>query len=242
MESALQRVCRLLGSSAVERLRPWFGRVAQMPGAKRIFRRISSSPVADQLCDYLAEMRYALVFAGLGFGVTIEPHGAEGPDLGIARDGCLHAVEVARFRRIYGGPSLVSPNDVPEVLPIYGDPHRDMQKVREKIRSKLRQVRTGPGIIALWNDDGDLEELEVHMAIEDLIDDAAGGLLALPRGLQFILYGSEFWNPRAQQQLYLFPVHGLPEKNEESWQHELASSTVACLIRRAIAQTAGPCD
>ncbi len=234
MENALQRVSDLLGCRAAERLGACFARVAAMPGADRLFRRIASAAGVEDLRDYLAEVRYALVFAGLGFEVSIEPHGKKGPDLGIARGEDLTVVEVKRFRTVYEGPSAVSPDSVPEILPLYGDPQRDIRKAREKIQDKLRQLQSEAGIIALWNDDGDLEELEAREAIAELIADAAHGVLALPSGLQFVLYGSEFWNARWQQQFYLFPMRLSGEEREEPWQAVLEASTADELIRRAV--------
>ena len=67
MEKALQRVSELLGEDAAQTLRAWFERIGEMPGANRLFQRIAPASDKDQLGDYLAEARYALVFAGLGF-------------------------------------------------------------------------------------------------------------------------------------------------------------------------------
>jgi hypothetical protein len=44
-----------------------------MPGSKHLFRRIALTPDKEQLEDYFAEIRFALIFAGLGFQVEIEP-------------------------------------------------------------------------------------------------------------------------------------------------------------------------
>ena len=98
-----------------------FKLVQQMPGANRIFYRIASAPDQEQLQDYLAEIRYAVVFAGLGFQVTIEPLGAAGPDLKVARNGHEAIVEVMRFRNIYPGPPMFEP-DKDLTLHEYGNP------------------------------------------------------------------------------------------------------------------------
>ncbi len=73
MEKALQRVSDLLGKDAAQTLRSWFERIGEMRGANRSFQRIASASDDDQLGDYLTETLYALVFAGLGFRVEVEP-------------------------------------------------------------------------------------------------------------------------------------------------------------------------
>ena len=123
----------LLGSGASEDLRPCFARIAKMPGAGALFRRVASAAGVEDLRDYLAEAQYALVFAGLGFEVSIEPHGRKGPDLGIARGGEITWIEVTRFRTVHEGPPAAFRESVPEILPIYGDPLRDIRKARDKI-------------------------------------------------------------------------------------------------------------
>ena len=59
----------------------------------------------------LAEVRYALIFAGLGFDVEFEPDGDKGPDLGIKRDGEKVVVEIMRFRKINSGLPLLNLDD-----------------------------------------------------------------------------------------------------------------------------------
>ena len=53
-----------------------------MPNVNSKFKRIANASDGEQLDDYLAEIRYALILAGLGFQVVIEPLGKKGPDLG----------------------------------------------------------------------------------------------------------------------------------------------------------------
>ena len=74
-----------------------------MPRSNRVFARIAAASDKEQLEDYLAEVRYALIFCGLGFEVTIEPGGNKGPDLSISRDGHSAVVEIMRFRKVYSG-------------------------------------------------------------------------------------------------------------------------------------------
>jgi len=75
-----------------------------MPGASGLLRRVASATDKEQLADDLAEVRYALVFAGLQFGVRIEPLGRQGPALKVSRDNLDACVEVMRFRKVSPGP------------------------------------------------------------------------------------------------------------------------------------------
>ncbi len=233
MEKALQKVSKLLGSRTAQTLRAHFKRVKEMSGANRLFKQIMSAPDEDQLGDCLAEVRYALVFAGLEFQVKVEPEGKKGPDLGISRDGHYTVVEVTRFRKVHPGPPMLDISDKPSTLPEYGNPQRDIRKSIEKILSKLRQVQNGESIIAIWNDDEDLEEVEVQEAVGSICDDAAQGILTLPNGLLFVLYGSN-WKGKNGRQLYCFPVHNSVHEHQQLWQQELESSTVGKLVQCAL--------
>jgi len=240
MEKALQRVTDLLGSRVAEGLRVYFARIAVMPGAGGLFRRIATAAGVEDLRDYLAEAEYALVFTGLGLEVSIEPHGRKGPDLSVTLGGEVTLIEVTRFRTVHEGPLAASGGNLLKILPVYGDPLRDIRKARDKIQDKFGQLQSGAGIIAIWNDDGDLEELEMREAIAELIADASDGAHDLPAGLKLVLYGSGFWSARRQQQFYLFPVRKDSEECGEPWQAVLEASTARQLIRRAVTGEAGP--
>lgn len=70
MDRALQKITEFKDQYAIEWIQAQLKRVQRMPGARRLFRRIASASNKEQLDDYLAEVRYALTFAGLGFQVV----------------------------------------------------------------------------------------------------------------------------------------------------------------------------
>lgn len=146
MEKALGKIFALLGDT--QAYREQLERVKKMPGANRLFARIELTHDLEQREDYLAEVRFALIFAGLGFQVTIEPLGGTGPDLGVSRDGHDAVIEVMRFRKIFPGPPEFDP-DKNFTLPGYGNPARDVRKAVQKIAGKFRQVGAENGIIAI---------------------------------------------------------------------------------------------
>jgi hypothetical protein len=165
---------------------------AALPNGMVLLRRLAAAPDIESLRDSLAELQYALVFRSIGCEVSWEPDGSAGPDLAVSVGGDAFAVEVARFRPINDGPSPAG-----ELLEPYGNPERDIAKSITKISDKFRQVGDRRGIIALWNDDEALEDLEVEIAARELRDSAQ-----LPAGLVGVVYGSK-WIGR--QQLFWFP-------------------------------------
>ena len=229
-DKALQKVSQLLTERETQLWQNRPDQVRQMPGASLKFRRIANAPDREQLYDYLAEIRYALVFAGIGFQVHLEPLGEEGPDLGISRDGHSAVVEVKRFRQVDQCPPKISLSDKEVlddtfILEPYGDPERDIKKVISRIAEKFKQVGNRESIIAVWNDDE--KDIESEHALSELRNDATQQRLSLPNGLLFVLYGSDWQRPR--QQFYCFPLRilGIPHTN---WMQELESSFVYTLM------------
>jgi len=233
VDRVLQRIQALVGKQRAKASEPTFARLSQMPGANRLFKRIAYARDAQQLDDYRAEILYALMFAGLAFDVVIEPKGAKGPDLSICRNGCSAAVEVTRFRKMHEGPPMASPSDMPEILQLYGDPLRDVRKVREKVTSKFRQLREGTGIIAIWNDDGDLENLEACQGVAEIARDAVTGVLKVPPDVFLVIYASEEMNISEQQQIYCFELRPECPDYQRKWVNELEASSVRQLLRQA---------
>lgn len=233
MEKALIRASELPGG--ILAYREQFERVQKMPGANRIFSRIALAPDQEQLQDYIAEMTYALIFAGLGFQVKVEPLGAAGPDLGVTRDGHTAIVEIMRFRKIYlGPPSFESDNDY--TLHEYGNPARDVRKAAQKLVGKFRQVGAESGIIAVWNDDGDMESDHVRTAVNVMTEDAELKALIPPESLLFVLYGSQWVRIGDRRQLYCFPWQRNPPQYLISWQAELQARTVREHLWYALAE------
>ena len=229
LDKALQNIASLRGEQTASRWHFYLTRIQQMPNANRTFKRIASTSETEQLGDYLAEVLYALVFAGLGFHVEIEPHGIKGPDLRISRDGLTAVVEIMRLRKINPGPPVSAASISEELLETYGNPHRDIRKAFTKLISKFPQTDLANSIIAIWNDDEDLEEIEVELAVRDILSDAQQQNLTIPHGLSFILYGSSYWG---RQQLYCFTIRD-SDPVHQNWQQELESLSVNQLVQRA---------
>ena len=234
MERALRRIQALAGNQRAHALEPFLLRLGRMPGAARLFGRIARAGDVEQLDDYGAEILYALMFAGLAFNVAFEPKGAEGPDLSVSRDGYSAAVEVTRFRRIYEGPPTASPANMPDILPIYGDSVRDVRKVRDKVTSKFRQLRGGTGIVAIWNDDGDLEDLEACQGVAETAHEAIPGVLSVPPDVFLVMYASRWVNVSRNRQVHCFELRAECPAYQRRWSTELESSRVDELLQQAL--------
>ena len=63
---------------SVLRLLPLFG------GSESVFRRMARAKGTEAILDYLAEIRFAMIFVGSRFEPEFEPDGKKGPDLRIS--------------------------------------------------------------------------------------------------------------------------------------------------------------
>jgi len=203
-----------------------------MPGAPRKLSRIAHAADSNQLADYLAEIRFALIFAALGFTAEIEPLGNKGPDLQISRDGRSSMVEVLRFKHVYPGPPEFKETDL--FIASYGNPQRDSLKALQKVQDKFRQLGNDDCFLAIWNDDGDMEETHVLTAAHMLRDDTEAGILQLPTGLSFVLYGSQWMRCSNNQQLYCFPLRRRLPDHQTQWMSELEHLRVNVAVCRLI--------
>lgn len=158
-----------------------------MPGGARKLASIARENDREQLQDTLAEVKYGAIFAEIGFEVEIEPIAGMGtghgnPDLGIERGDLSTMMEVKRFHPARSGLQVIDlekPGAV-DMLPTYGDPVRDWQKIFDEIEQKFSQAGDD-GIIALWNNNDTLEAEEVESA-------ACAHRIRLKQNPSFILF------------------------------------------------------
>jgi len=135
---------------------------------------------------------------------------------------------------MHEGPPTASSSDKPRVFQSYGDPPRDVRKVYEKVTSKFRQLREGTGIVAIWNDDGDLENLEACQGVAEIARDAVTGVLKVPPDVFLVIYASELMYSREQQQVYCFELRIECPDCQRRWAEELESSSVQQLLQQAL--------
>ncbi len=233
-QKASENLGRLVGILALEYWRRLFDRLERMPNSQSLFRHITECRNQEDVADHLAIVHYALVFSHLNFEVAIEPCGSAGPDLAVRKEGNTAIVEVMRFREIYPGPLVLKEDGEPELLP-YGNLARDTQKAWDKIINKFRQVGDSESIIAIWNDDGDLEDIEVQQTVENLRSAANRNAVALPSNAGFILYGSKWLgegpNPLGKQ-FYCFPLNLSLKPEYLEWIREIEKFLLTELSER----------
>jgi hypothetical protein len=77
-------------------------------------------------------------------------------------------------------------------------------------------------VVAIWNDDEDMEELEVGIATSEMVEETAKGIFSLPVGLAFILYGSTWIDGRGKR-YHCFEASRSISPIMRSWLRELES-------------------
>ena len=65
----------------------------------------------------------------------------------------------------------MGPGKVSAHLEVYGNLEKNLLKLWEKIRDKLRQVGDKNSVIAIWNDDECIDELASRFAVKHLNDE-----------------------------------------------------------------------
>jgi hypothetical protein len=226
MDRALRRVYELLPNPDRKYCAAAFGEFANLNNSTRKFKLVAGATDIEQLKDYLAEIRYALIFRRLAFSVEAEPlgDGTVGPDFMVARDGHEAYLEVRRFRPTGEGPKVLNHHsqisDSDCLLGEYGNPEKEVRKGFAAITEKFRQLRDGDGILAFWNSDEDIDELSFEHAVRLLID--YPNIHPVPRRLSFVAFGSRWGRCGTSQKLYCFPVRPL-KPHEERWRAELES-------------------
>jgi hypothetical protein len=200
-------------------------------------RLIERATDVEVLRDYLCELRFALIFRSLGFDVEADPMGKKGPDFRVVRDGKDAMLECTRLRRIYPGPPELGVTDPLPTLGDYGDPRRDTKKAFSKITSKFPQVTGFDSIVAVWNDDGDLEEFEVGEAVGHIRNDVTAGRYPLPLGLQAVLYSSPWRDVTTRKQNFCFELVP-PGRPASEWFEELRGLVVEEALARLVTESA----
>jgi len=190
-------------------------------------RSVWWSACPELVVDFIGiRIWFAVFFSVLGFQVAIEPSGKAGPDIEVTENDHGAIVEVTRFRRVYEGPPEICTDDERPMLVKYGDSRRDTEKAYNKIVGKFPQISevVHTSIIALWNSDGDLEEIEMEEAIRHLRRDSEEHKISIPNNLAFVLFGP--WDG----QLLCFPVRSNLAPYERGWMQKIEEMTVGQFI------------
>jgi hypothetical protein len=228
---AIERIKALCDESVVLEFESWLLKIFKWPNSAALFHSLALADDQQTLLDHLATLRYSLIFGYLGFFVSFEPTGRKGPDLLITRDGISATVEVTRLRPMNPGPPALSEEECQSgewVLEPYGDPYRDINRSFGKVLGKFKQAVAPHSIIAVWNDDDALEELEMSMAARHLWQAPD-----LPAGLDFVIYGSR-WISGVHLHLHTFHMKPHLDTLMQAWAQKIESVNVRVAIQKYI--------
>ena len=188
-----------------------------------VLKRISDAKDIESIKDYLAEIKFAIFFCSFNFIVEFEPLGKKGPDLMISNEDESCHIEVTRFRKIYPGPSHTE-------VQKYGNCKRDTKKAFNKIVHKFTQLSNSNSILAIWNDEGDLEEIEVKFAINELLNISH---YQIPEGFQFIIYSSD-WCTIRNTNTYCYPIYSPLKMPYNLWIEKFGESNLIDRINNIV--------
>jgi hypothetical protein len=231
LDKALNRIWEILGTVQANRVAPSVKLVAPISGSALKFKRIAEASDVEVLSDYIAEIRFGLIFAGLNYEIGFEPLGEKGPDLLISRDGQSAYVEVKRFRpSIRQQETSAGADDL--TFKQYGNPLKDIAKVRAELLRKFAQVIGHKGIVAFWSDNDELEDLDFGFAVMDVRSDFQNEIQQVPDGFLFTAFASDWRNVSRNQQIYCRALRPLVPPFS-IWAGELESVTVNDCLRAA---------
>ncbi|MBJ6752677.1 hypothetical protein [Geomonas anaerohicana] len=197
--------------------------IMTIPGHATKFNRIEEAKSKEELADYLAELRYALIFKKLGYLVTMEPEGDKGPDLKIEKEAFVAFVEVTRFRPT---PELQKTyeisSDLADDIEVvdYASVENCIQKVYSKVTNKFNQVADFHAILAIWNDSEAIDHSDMPQAIKNIISIDDGSVL-VPKNLNTIIFGSFESN---EKQFYCFKMKLNVDEATQSFFVEMENS------------------
>jgi hypothetical protein len=232
LDSAIQKVSELLDARDCQIYEKRIRAYAHLLGADEKLKMISIECRKESLKDTLREIDIALIFKALGFELEVEPGKSaktgKNIDLKLSKDNNTCFVEVTRFMPMKPGPVEIGPEFDELLLPEYGDITRDVEKACGKVIDKFNQLGSEPTIIAIWNDDNRMEEIEVGMAVRKIVQ-----VEKVPSNLMFILYISDWIKIRGQQQMFCYLSRNSLEPYVQQWIKDLESSLVQTLINDA---------
>ena len=161
---------------------------------------IGSMTDSEQYIDHWLEGKVALKFACNDFSVVYEPCGRSGPDLSVICPGYRFYVEITRFREDYETNKKLKERN--GILVQYGRGEKDVEKLHDKIQSKVKQLRENEiGLVFLRSDNVCIEDIEFEEVKTYLDTMASQNLLTKLSG---VLFDSGWIRCRTHERFYLW--------------------------------------
>jgi hypothetical protein len=228
MDKTVQVIQRYFSKNEAEFIVLQLSAVHEWEKSDSLFDKIANAPDKEVVLNHLAELVYGLIFSDLGGTVSFEPLGGTGPDLRVAKPEGSFLVEVSRFQQRWPGLAEFIPTGDSDLIPEYGNPERDTNKAYGKILEKLeKQCRYGPTVLALWNDDNELEE-EFLDACQDIGADSK-----YPPEVLYVVCENKWCSPN-KSQFFIYQASSDPPPFVETMMANLGKLRVSEAIARVI--------
>jgi hypothetical protein len=194
---------------------PLIDTVKKMKGVNGLFKEVLNFN-NTRMPDFIVELVFASYFCEEGYIVEFVPR-SEGeitPDLHISKNELRGYVEIKHIHKKHDGPGSVVLKDFKEIpedefLEMYGDHVRDERYCRDKILEGFQQIQQYSGlkatdamIVAIWNSDGDLDDLNMKFTITNLIDERSE--FDKMQNNKWIIFGSPWYSLRKNTQFHIF--------------------------------------
>lgn len=232
LDRAIQRIESLLEPRQCPAGHPHLRAVSLLPGGDRILRRLSKAPDVESLRDALAEVDSALLLAGLGYAVRVEPLGEKGPDFEIRHDEHSLLVETSRLRLKRRMPVL-DPTQQPLLLADLGPPLEDVRRAFQKICDKLPQLASQPGILLIWDDDEVLDEAHVATAARWLREHFDSGNLRDGDHVRFVALHVNWVRPSDPQEFFTWTIREPQEAWVAGWRAKIEDARLRDALTKA---------
>jgi len=204
----LSRLNGEYGERAIDFI-PLIKLASQLKGAKSFFKDALGF---YDIRDFVAELRFVLYFHNADCIVEFVPRSKETtPDLFVTNSEFRGFVEVKHIHKKHNGPrGLQSKDSVPlEKFEEYGIYARDEKYCRGEIIGGFKQLRNFSGlkktdwmIVAVWNTDEDLDEIDMESSLNQLIKEESE-FENMPNP-KCIVYSSDWYSIRKQTQFHVF--------------------------------------
>jgi hypothetical protein len=186
--------------------------VKKLKGADSLFKEaLNFNDI--RMPDFMVELLFASFFFEEDYTVEIIPRSdlEKTPDLLVSKTAFRGFVEIKHIHKKHDGPRVVLPNESPEleILEQYGDSIRDERYCRDKILEGFQQIQQFSGlvdtdvmIVAIWNSDEDIEEINMKFSISNLIKEK-DEFENMPNP-KWIVYGSHWYSLRENTKFHVF--------------------------------------
>jgi hypothetical protein len=208
IEQIFSRIRDAYGNKATE-FTPLINLVKQFKGAKSFFKDALGF---DDIRDFIATLIFASYFHHAEYIVEFVPRSKEKtPDLFIANSEFRGFVEVKHIHKKHDGPKTALPKGLNKknILEEYSNPLRDEKYCRDDIIKGFKQIQNFSGlkktdtmIVAIWNSDEDLDELDMKFSISHLIEER-NEFENMPNP-KWIVYCSDWYSPKENSRFHIF--------------------------------------